>query len=304
MNWPPTQENWSRGHLDFDGPVSGTMILVVVDSHYKWIEAVPMQHATAESAITSLREMLSRFGIPRTIVVDNRMQFTSETFAKFFSGTNVKHLRTAPYHPESNGLAERAVRTIKDGLKKLPHGSLSTRLTRLLFNYRRTPQDSKSRSQRLLNYQILSRLDMCLPPQLSFPLFSQEDTPYRFGSGDAVWAQNFKDGEKWLPGTVKQLNGAHMMTIETLAGLIQRHMDQVRLRDSPVAATSQTVAGSSPETQVKPNEASNTEESAAPVLRHSTRAKKPVQQNHHKKEGLLQSSLRYTCTRMATYGYR
>ncbi|KAL3234654.1 hypothetical protein MRX96_022618 [Rhipicephalus microplus] len=73
-----------------------------------------------------------------------------------------------------------------------------------------------------------------------------EDTPCRFGSGDAVWAQNFKDGEKWLQGTVKQLNGAHMMTIETLAGLLQRHMNQVSLRDSPVAATSQTVAGSSP----------------------------------------------------------
>ncbi|KAH6941968.1 hypothetical protein HPB50_026062 [Hyalomma asiaticum] len=67
------------------------------------------------------------------------------------------------------------------------------------------------------------------------------------------------------------------MTIQTSAGLLERHMYQVRLRDSSAAATSKAVAGSSWETQVKPNETSNTEESAAPVLRRSARAKKPVQ---------------------------
>lgn len=277
INWPPTQENWSRVHLDFAGPMNGAMILVAVDSHSKWIEAVPMQHATAESTITALREMFSRFGIPRTIVTDNGTQFTSETFAKFLSGNNVKHLRTAPYHPQSNGLAERAVRTIKDGLKKLSQGSLSTRLSRLLFNYRRTPQGHKSPSQRLLNYQIRSRLDTCLPPPLSFPLFSQEDTPSKFGPGDAVWARNFGEGEKWLPGTIKRTSGTRMVTIETSAGIIERHLDQVRVRDSSAGATGEIMAGSSAETAAQPNEASTTEESAAAVLRRSTRVRKPVQ---------------------------
>ncbi|KAH6936116.1 hypothetical protein HPB50_013431 [Hyalomma asiaticum] len=76
----------------------------------------------------------------------------------------------------------------------------------------------------------------------------REDTPCRLGPGDAVWARNFRDGEKWLPGTIKQLNGARIMTIQTSAGLLERHMDQFRLRDS-----------------------------LAPVLRRSTRVKKPVQ---------------------------
>lgn len=154
-----------------------------------------MQHATAESTVTSLREMFSRFDIPGTIVTGNRTQFTSETFARFLSGNNVTHLRTAPYHPQSNGLAERAVRTIKDGPKKLPQGSLSTRLARLLFNYRRTPQGDKSPSQRLLNYQIRSRLDTCLPPPLSFPLLMQEDTPCRLGPGDAVGPATLEMGK-------------------------------------------------------------------------------------------------------------
>ena len=36
------------------------------------------------------------------------------------SKTNgVKHVKTAPYHPASNGLVEQAVQTFKSGMKKL-----------------------------------------------------------------------------------------------------------------------------------------------------------------------------------------
>ncbi|KAH6946639.1 hypothetical protein HPB50_014284 [Hyalomma asiaticum] len=47
----------------------------------------------------------------------------------------------------------------------------------------------------------------------------------RLGPGDAVWARKFGDGEKWLPGTIKELNCARMMIIQTLAGLLERHMN-------------------------------------------------------------------------------
>ncbi|KAL1423175.1 hypothetical protein MTO96_021341 [Rhipicephalus appendiculatus] len=63
----------------------------------------------------------------------------------------------------------------------------------------------------------------------------------RLGPGDAFWAQNFADVEKGLPGTIEQLNGARIMTTETSAALLERHMDQVRLSDSSAAATSESV---------------------------------------------------------------
>ena len=49
---------------------------------------------------------------------------------------------TPPYHPSSNGLVERAVQTLKRGLKKSTEGSLETKLSRFLFAYRASPHSS------------------------------------------------------------------------------------------------------------------------------------------------------------------
>ncbi|XP_037528675.1 uncharacterized protein K02A2.6-like [Rhipicephalus sanguineus] len=49
--WPSTGEGWSRLHADFAGPVDGHMVLVIVDSETKWIEAVPMKIATSETTV-------------------------------------------------------------------------------------------------------------------------------------------------------------------------------------------------------------------------------------------------------------
>ncbi|XP_077564620.1 uncharacterized protein LOC144180086 [Haemaphysalis longicornis] len=43
-------------------PLNGMVILVMVDSHTKWLEAVTMPHATADATITALCEIFSRLG--------------------------------------------------------------------------------------------------------------------------------------------------------------------------------------------------------------------------------------------------
>ncbi|XP_037508363.2 uncharacterized protein LOC119384143 [Rhipicephalus sanguineus] len=134
VKWPETGERWSRIHIDYAGPICGKMILVVVDAHTKWLEAVPLSHASTETTINCVRGIFSRFGIPRTIVSDNGTQFSSHDFEEFVANNNIVHLRCAPYHPQSNGAAERAVRTIKDRLRKMRRGKLEENLIRLLFN--------------------------------------------------------------------------------------------------------------------------------------------------------------------------
>ena len=138
--WPTSP--WSRLHIDLTGPVAGKMFLVVIDAHSKWIEVSPMVTATSLTTIQQLRQMFARFGLPDIIVSDNGPQFASSVFAEFCRSNGIRHTLVAPYHPASNGLAERAVRTIKQGLRKMTEGSLSDRIARFLFQYRNTPHST------------------------------------------------------------------------------------------------------------------------------------------------------------------
>ena len=70
------------------------------------------------------------------LLSDNGACFTSREFTEFLKSNCIRHITTASYHPASNGLAERVVKIIKDGLKKLGTGDLRERLARFLFQYR------------------------------------------------------------------------------------------------------------------------------------------------------------------------
>ncbi|KAH7705812.1 gag-pol polyprotein, partial [Aphelenchoides avenae] len=47
--WPVTNECWSRIHIDYAGPVEGKMLLVVVDSHSKWLDIGSVNKADTAS---------------------------------------------------------------------------------------------------------------------------------------------------------------------------------------------------------------------------------------------------------------
>ena len=71
----------------------------------------------------------------------------------------------AAYHPKSNGLAERAVKIVKDGLKKMSEGTIEDRIARFLFTYRITPQSTTQMSpaELLMGRRLRSRLDLLKP---------------------------------------------------------------------------------------------------------------------------------------------
>ena len=121
------------------GPFLGKMFLVLIDAHSKWIKAFCVISATLSATMECLSQVLAQFGIPETLVTDNRTCFTSDDIEAFLKANGVRHLTSAPYHPASNGLAERAVQIVKHGLKKVTQGTLNTQLTKVLFDYRLKP---------------------------------------------------------------------------------------------------------------------------------------------------------------------
>ena len=68
---------------------------------------------TSQHTITVLQHLFSMYGLPLQLVSDNGPQFISSDFVEFMKKNGVKHIRCAPYHPSSNGLAEHFVRTFK-----------------------------------------------------------------------------------------------------------------------------------------------------------------------------------------------
>ena len=89
-------------------------------------------HLPAEQAIRVLRHVFSTHGLPEVLVSDNGSAFTSAQFQTFVKLNGFRHVKSAPYYPASNGLAKRAVQTVKEALKKTT-GDLETRLARFLF---------------------------------------------------------------------------------------------------------------------------------------------------------------------------
>jgi len=94
------------------------MFLIVADSHSKWLEVELMHSITSEATIENFREMFARYGIPQQLVSDNGPQFTLQEFSNFAKANGIKHTLVAPYHPRSNGQAERFVQTFKQFLKE------------------------------------------------------------------------------------------------------------------------------------------------------------------------------------------
>lgn len=162
--WAQPERPWTQLHMDFASPFLGQSFLLVVDAYSKWLEMESMTTITARATIQRLQRIFATHGIPEVVVTDNGPTFISAEFKQFMTGNGVKHITTAPYHPASNGLAERAVATFKAAMRKMQseQGALESKIDRFLFHYRITPHTTTGESPALLLMGRLprSRLDL------------------------------------------------------------------------------------------------------------------------------------------------
>ncbi|KAL5516430.1 hypothetical protein EMCRGX_G001758 [Ephydatia muelleri] len=76
-----------------------------------------MPNTTFQKTIEILRQVFSAYGLPEQLVSDNGPQFISREFAEFMAKNGIKHIRSAPYHPATNGQVKRFVQTFKRAMK-------------------------------------------------------------------------------------------------------------------------------------------------------------------------------------------
>jgi IS30 family transposase len=117
--WP--LQRWG---LDIVGPLptaQGNLkfTFVAVEYFTKWIEAREVSTITSKTAQKFFwQNIVCRFGVPSELTVDNGKQFDSQDFRDFYFSIGTKLAFASVYHPQSNGVVERANGEIFTAIKK------------------------------------------------------------------------------------------------------------------------------------------------------------------------------------------
>jgi site-specific DNA-cytosine methylase len=139
--------------------------LLCVDYYSKWIEAIPVKDLSAETTLQAfLLHVISRYGTPAEIISDNGGAFKGE-FQDFCTRRLIHQRFITEDLPRSNGLAERAVQTIKNALRKFAAQKHHARdwdthgLSAILTGYRMTPQAASKLSPACIVFALDPVLD-------------------------------------------------------------------------------------------------------------------------------------------------
>lgn len=244
--WPETTIPWERIHIDYAGPIKSKYYLVIVDAHTKWPEICETTSTTAPKTIELLTEVFARFGVPEKLVSDNGSQFTADQFKLFCDSNGIHHIRTAPYHPQSNGQAERFVDMFKRSFKKLGEEKNTSNALQLILNtYRCTPNpnspNSKSPAEAMFGRKIRTTFDL-LRPNKSSSITTVSIQPAakirQFIPNDKVYAKVYRDNKfKWRAGKIIEKIGQvnYNVLLEHNNSLIRSHINQLRSRYVKVA---------------------------------------------------------------------
>ena len=84
--------------------------VVVQDLATQWIQSCPCETETSQETLRSLRKFFEPSEKPKVIYTDNSLEF-----GKACEKLSCNHCAQTPHRSETNGIAERAVRRIKEG---------------------------------------------------------------------------------------------------------------------------------------------------------------------------------------------
>jgi len=222
----------------------GKQYLVYIDYYSRWIDIHQIQgHVTAAAVISKLKASFAASGIPETLMSDNGPQFQNAEFRKFSKEWNFEHVTSSPQFPQSNGEAERAVRTAKDIL------SQSDQQLALLI-YRATPLPSLGVSPadlamgRRLRTTLPVLPSTLLPRTVNPKTVQSRDTDYKLKAkayfdrdahhlpelcpGDPVLMKGNEDKAWQRPGVVVKQCAPRSYVVKTADGERRRNRRHLR----------------------------------------------------------------------------
>ncbi|UYV71248.1 hypothetical protein LAZ67_8002382, partial [Cordylochernes scorpioides] len=154
-------------------------------------------------------------------------------FLEFTTINGIRHTKTSPYNPSTNGLAERYVREFKNSLRKNQgKDSIEINLQRFLFTHRAFPQTvlKESPAELLMKRSLRSRFSNLIPEMAKVgevyhdAMRKQE----HFAVGSDVYFRSFANGPKWKRGRIMELLSSRHYLIEDEGRYVKRHINQLR----------------------------------------------------------------------------
>ncbi|XP_033729473.1 uncharacterized protein K02A2.6-like [Pecten maximus] len=224
------------------------MFLLMVDAHSKWPEVIPMTTTTVSKTIDVMSEIFARHGLPERLVTDNGPQFVSEEFQQFMRFNAIRHTTSAPYHPRTNGLAERLVQTFKQAMKasRKDGGTLNKKLSNFLLAYRSTPHTTTNETPAhlFLGRSLQTRLSLVTlntrrtVQQKQEQMMDENRSSRQFNEGETVQVRDYRhSGRKWIPGSIDSKSGPLSYRVNVGCGAVwRRHADQIVKGQLPITA--------------------------------------------------------------------
>ena len=140
-------------------------VQLVVDHHSRYVWAFATPKNTTPTIINILSQLFNTVAKPKNIITDNFKSFTAKQFRSYLADRGIHHILSSPYHPQSNGICEKANDTIIRGLRiahfEQPKLKWSTLLPQVVQNYNRTPHSATGFTPLLLHFNVSECTSEC-----------------------------------------------------------------------------------------------------------------------------------------------
>ena len=129
-------------------------LLVGTNYFIKWFEAEPWINIRDVDAKKFVwKNIVTRFGVPRTLISNNGLQFDSKYFRRYYCDLGITNRYSTPAYPQGNGQAKAINKVIVSGLKKMLNDAKVKwveELSHILWTYQTTPYRSIEETPMLL----------------------------------------------------------------------------------------------------------------------------------------------------------
>jgi transposase InsO family protein len=280
--------------------------LVTVDYYSDYFELDKLEDTSSSTIIGLLKMHFARHGIPQELMSDNAANLTSAEFQKFSREWEFSLNTSSPYHSQSNGKAESAVKIAKSLVKKANHSGQD--IWRCILDWRNTPIEGIGWSavQRLMSRRTRTTLPIAedlLRPTVPGDVVEKIKTKRRKAKmyhdrharplpelqhGQPVYVKSRNNPEQWIPGQcVQQLSPRSYMVdmngknyrrnrIDLRQAPMNKCVQVERLDEPPVTPDNQESVERTPSTPVSvpgPSETVQVPSSTTPVRPAKTRTR-------------------------------